>query len=34
VKRDLSLAKAWLYAELKERHGITTKKMGGSERAV
>jgi RNA polymerase sigma-70 factor, ECF subfamily len=34
LKRNLSFAKAWLYAELKERHGISTGKMAGSERAV
>jgi RNA polymerase sigma-70 factor, ECF subfamily len=30
VKRDLNVAKAWLYAELKERHGIDSRKMGSS----
>jgi RNA polymerase sigma-70 factor, ECF subfamily len=34
VKRDLTFAKAWLHAELKERHGISTGKMAGSKRAV
>jgi RNA polymerase sigma-70 factor, ECF subfamily len=28
VKRDWSVAKAWLYAELKERHGIDSAAMG------
>jgi RNA polymerase sigma-70 factor, ECF subfamily len=28
VKRDWSVAKAWLYADLKERHGIDARTMG------
>lgn len=34
VKRDWSVAKAWLYADLKERHGIDAAAMGGCEGAV
>jgi RNA polymerase sigma factor (TIGR02999 family) len=34
VKRDWSMAKAWLHGELKAIHGDTTGQMGGSEGAV
>lgn len=34
VKRDWSVAKAWLYADLKERHGIDAAAMGERQRAV
>ncbi|MGA7930177.1 MAG: sigma-70 family RNA polymerase sigma factor [Candidatus Sulfotelmatobacter sp.] len=30
VKRDLQVAKAWLYAELRERHGMDSRKLGSS----
>jgi RNA polymerase sigma factor (sigma-70 family) len=28
VKRDWSVARAWLYADMKERHGIDAGKVG------
>ncbi|MGB9233321.1 MAG: sigma-70 family RNA polymerase sigma factor [Terriglobales bacterium] len=34
VKRDWSVAKAWLYADLKERHGIDAAAMGERQIAV
>jgi len=34
VKRDWSMAKAWLRGELKASHGDTTGQLGGSEGAV
>ena len=34
VKRDWSIAKAWLYADLKERHGIDAASMGDRQSAV
>jgi RNA polymerase sigma factor (TIGR02999 family) len=34
VKRDWSMAKAWLHGELKTSHGDTTGKLGGSQSAV
>jgi RNA polymerase sigma factor (TIGR02999 family) len=34
VKRDWSMAKAWLYADLKERHGINAGAMGERQEAV
>jgi RNA polymerase sigma factor (TIGR02999 family) len=34
VKRDWSIAKAWLYADLKERHGIDAGAMGERQNAV
>jgi RNA polymerase sigma factor (TIGR02999 family) len=34
VKRDWSVAKAWLYADLKERYGIDAAAMGDRQRAV
>jgi len=34
VKRDWSVAKAWLYADLKERHGIDAATMGERQSAV
>jgi RNA polymerase sigma-70 factor, ECF subfamily len=34
VKRDWSMAKAWLHGELKTIHGDTTGQLGGSEGAV
>jgi len=34
VKRDWSVAKAWLYAELKARHGIDAATMGERQDAV
>lgn len=34
VKRDWSVAKAWLYADLKERHGIDAAAMRERQRAV
>ncbi len=34
VKRDWSIAKAWLYADLKERHGINAGAMGERQEAV
>jgi RNA polymerase sigma-70 factor (ECF subfamily) len=34
VKRDWSVAKAWLYADLKERHGIDAAAMGDRQSAV
>ena len=34
VKRDWSIAKAWLYADLKERHGIDAAAMGDRQSAV
>jgi RNA polymerase sigma-70 factor (ECF subfamily) len=34
VKRDWNVAKAWLYADLKERHGIDAAAMGEREGAV
>ena len=34
VKRDWSVAKAWLYADLKERHGIDAGAMGERQNAV
>jgi RNA polymerase sigma-70 factor, ECF subfamily len=34
VKRDWSVAKAWLYADLKERHGIDATAMGDRQSAV
>lgn len=30
VKRDLNVAKAWLNAELRERHGTNSRKLGAS----
>jgi RNA polymerase sigma-70 factor (ECF subfamily) len=34
VKRDWSMAKAWLHGELKASHGDTSGQLGGSEGAV
>jgi RNA polymerase sigma-70 factor (ECF subfamily) len=34
VKRDWSMAKAWLHGELKASHGDTTRQLGGSQNAV
>ena len=34
IKRDWSVAKAWLYADLKERHGIDAAAMGERQNAV
>lgn len=34
VKRDWSMAKAWLYGDLKTTHDDAAGKMGGSQRAV
>ena len=34
IKRDWSIAKAWLYADLKERHGIDAAAMGERQSAV
>jgi RNA polymerase sigma-70 factor, ECF subfamily len=34
VKRDWSVAKAWLYADLKERYGIDAATMGDRQKAV
>ena len=34
IKRDWSVAKAWLYADLKERHGIDASAMGECQSAV
>jgi RNA polymerase sigma-70 factor, ECF subfamily len=34
VKRDWSMAKAWLYADLKEHHGIDPAAMGDRQGAV
>lgn len=34
VKRDWSVAKAWLYADLKERYGIEAATMGDRQSAV
>jgi RNA polymerase sigma-70 factor, ECF subfamily len=34
VKRDWSVAKAWLHADLKERHGIDAAAMGERQSAV
>lgn len=34
VKRDWSMAKAWLYGELKDRHGHDPGKMGKGQSAV
>ena len=34
IKRDWSVAKAWLYADLKERHGIDAAAMGERQSAV
>jgi RNA polymerase sigma-70 factor, ECF subfamily len=34
VKREWSMAKAWLYGELKERHGHDAREMGKSKGAV
>jgi RNA polymerase sigma-70 factor, ECF subfamily len=34
IKRDWSVAKAWLYADLKERYGIDAAAMGERQRAV
>ena len=34
VKRDWSVAKAWLYADLKERYGINAATMGDRQTAV
>ncbi len=34
IKRDWSVAKAWLYADLKERHGIDAAAMGDRQSAV
>lgn len=34
VKRDWSVAKAWLYADLKEHHGIDASAMGDGKRSV
>jgi RNA polymerase sigma-70 factor (ECF subfamily) len=34
VKRDWSVAKAWLYADLKERYGIDAATMGDRQTAV
>lgn len=34
VKRDWSIAKAWLYADLKERYGIDAAAMGDRQSAV
>jgi len=33
VKRDLNVAKAWLYAELKDRYGINARKTGRRDKA-
>jgi RNA polymerase sigma-70 factor, ECF subfamily len=34
IKRDWSVAKTWLYADLKERHGIDSGAVGERQRAV
>jgi len=34
VKRDWSMAKAWLHGELKASHGDTARQLGGSKGAV
>jgi RNA polymerase sigma factor (TIGR02999 family) len=34
VKRDWSVAKAWLYADLKERHGIDAAAMGERQSTI
>jgi RNA polymerase sigma-70 factor, ECF subfamily len=34
VKRDWSVAKAWLYADLKERYGIDAATMGDGQKTV
>jgi RNA polymerase sigma-70 factor, ECF subfamily len=34
VKRDWSVAKAWLYADLKERHGIDAATVGKRQSAI
>jgi RNA polymerase sigma-70 factor, ECF subfamily len=34
VKRDWSVAKAWMYADLKERYGIDAATMGDRQKAV
>ena len=34
VKRDWSVAKTWLYADLKDRHGIDSGAVGERQRAV
>jgi RNA polymerase sigma-70 factor, ECF subfamily len=34
IKRDWSVAKAWLYADLKERHGIDAATMGEGQSAI
>lgn len=34
IKRDWSVAKAWLYADLKERHGFVAAPMGDRQSAV
>ena len=34
VKRDWNVAKAWLYADLKERYGIDAATMGDRQKAV
>jgi len=34
VKRDWSMAKAWLYGELRDRHGYDTREMGENQDAV
>ena len=34
VKRDWSVAKAWLYADLKERYGIDAAAMGERQGTV
>jgi RNA polymerase sigma-70 factor (ECF subfamily) len=34
VKRDWSMAKAWLYGELRDRHGHDTRDMGKNQSAI
>lgn len=34
VKRDWSVAKAWLYADLKQRYGIDAATMGSPQKAI
>jgi RNA polymerase sigma-70 factor, ECF subfamily len=34
VKRDWSVAKAWLYADLKQRYGIDAATMGSHQKAI
>lgn len=34
IKRDWSVAKAWLYADLKERHGIDVRTVGEGQGAI